>query len=292
MRRLLFLLALVGAPAAAQIAPPPAAPPPIAAATPVVAAPAVWNPAADYITPGQDLAGYHTWLAGHPLRPILVASFDNYLRRYQVGGVVPTWQLLRTATSWHRCGAQPFEVPPPSEWSHLVQTLRYVEAHVIPVIGPVEAVSAYRNPLLNSCAGGAPESAHRHFSAVDLVPLRPIDRDGLIRSLCAIHAWRGPGYQVGLGFYAFHRFHVDTTKFRKWGVDATPEASPCTSVLASLHIAEVTAKVAAEQQAAAAAAAASPSPAPVATPVTTSEPAPAEPAVATAPSPADTSPQH
>lgn len=228
MRALLPLLTLVAAPVAAQSTaqPGPAAVP--------------WHPAADYITPGQDEAGYRTWLASDPLRPTLAASFENYLRRYQVGAVVPTWQLLRTATSWHRCGAQPFEVPPPSEWSRVVQTLRYVDAHVVPVIGPVEVVSAYRNPVLNVCAGGSPESAHRHFSAVDMVPVRPIDRDGLIRSLCAIHAWRGAGYQVGLGFYAFHRFHVDTTKFRKWGVDGTPDASPCTSALADMHIAAVT----------------------------------------------------
>lgn len=200
--------------------------------------PPQWLPAAEYITEGQDEAGYHSWLAGDPLRPVLVESFEAYLRRYQVTGVVPTWQLLRTATSWHRCGAQPFEVPPAAEWSHVVQTLRYVEAHVVPVIGPVEAVSAYRNPILNQCAGGASDSAHKGFFAVDLVPIVPIERGAMIRSLCAIHAWRGSGYAVGLGFYGFHRFHVDSRSFRRWGADGSPGASPCTAALAASGIAD------------------------------------------------------
>ena len=123
---------------------------------------------------------------------------------------MPTWQLLRTATSWQRCGAQPFEVPPVGEWPNIVQTLRYIRDYVVPAVGPVEAVSAYRNPALNSCAGGAPESAHRHYSAIDMVPLRPITREALMATLCTVHRPARPRYGVGLGFYAFLRFHVDT----------------------------------------------------------------------------------
>ncbi len=59
----------------------------------------------------------------------------------------------------------------------------------MPVVGPVEAVSGFRNEGLNKCSGGAPESAHRHFYALDLVPQRAIGRAGLIRSLCRIHEW-------------------------------------------------------------------------------------------------------
>jgi hypothetical protein len=194
---------------AAQI---PATPP---AATPVQP----WDPAAAYITAGQDEPGYRNWYAATPLHPVQVKAFNAYLTQWGVGGVVPTWQLFRTATSWERCGAQPFEVPPPAEWPHIVQTLRYINDYVIPAVGPVEPVSGYRNPALNVCAGGAPESAHKHYSAVDLVPLRATTREQLMRTLCSAHARRGPDYGVGLGFYAFLRFHVDTTKFRRWNMD-------------------------------------------------------------------------
>ena len=98
-------------------------------------------------------------------------------RPYQVGGIVPTWQLLRTATSWQDCGGQPFEVPPTDEWPHIVQTLRYVHDYVDSRGRPGRAGVGLSQPALNHCAGGAPESAHKHYSAIDLVPLRPIDRE-------------------------------------------------------------------------------------------------------------------
>jgi hypothetical protein len=176
-----------------------------------------WQPAAGYVTAGQDEPGYRRWIMQHPTRSFQVASFHRYLSDAGVGFVVPTWQLLRTASQWQRCGAQPFEVPPLHEWANVVQTLRYVRDHVVPIVGPVEPVSAYRNPALNHCAGGARESVHQHLSAMDLVPLYPISRGSLISRLCAAHLAEGPRYSVGLGFYTKYRFHVDTWKFRTWG---------------------------------------------------------------------------
>ena len=190
----------------------------------------VWNPAADYITAGQDEPGYRSWFMALPVRANQVKAFNDYLATYEVAGIVPTWQLLRTATSWQRCAAQPFELPPTSEWPHIVQTLRYVRDYVVPAVGAVEPVSAYRNPMLNICAGGAPESAHKHYSAIDLVPLRQISREQLMRTLCSAHGRRGPDYGVGLGFYAFLRFHVDTTKYRRWNMDPAV-ASHCPPIV-------------------------------------------------------------
>jgi len=184
------------------------------------------GPAPIYITAGQDEPGYRNWYAASPGHAIGVTNFNQYLVTYGVGGIVPTWQLLRTATAWERCGAQPFEVPPPLEWPNIVQTLRYIRDYVIPAVGPVEPVSVYRNPYLNVCAGGAIESAHMHYSAIDMVPLRPTTREELMRTLCAVHARRGPDYGVGLGFYAFLRFHIDTTKYRRWGADTSSATCP------------------------------------------------------------------
>jgi hypothetical protein len=224
--RALVALALLMSPAAAAAQPAAQAigPPP-------------YNPAAAYITIGQDEAGYRAWYGTTALHAIQVKAFNDYLSQWGVGGIVPTWQLLRTATSWQRCGAQPFEVPPLAEWPHIVQTLRYVHDYVVPTVGPVEPVSGYRNPLLNVCAGGAPESAHKHYSAIDLVPLQPITREHLMHKLCAIHARRGTAYDVGLGFYAFLRFHVDTTKFRRWGAD--PGVASCPPIIRPADIATV-----------------------------------------------------
>jgi hypothetical protein len=179
----------------------------------------VWDPAAPYITVGQDEPGYRSWFLAAPWRAGQVRQFNDYLASAQVAGIVPTWQLFRTATSWKECGAEPFEIPPTGEWPHIVQTLRYIHDYVIPAVGPVEPVSTYRNPNLNRCAGGAPESAHKTYSAIDLVPLRPITREELMKALCVSHSEHGAPYNAGLGFYAYLRFHIDSTKFRRWNMD-------------------------------------------------------------------------
>ena len=178
-----------------------------------------WAPTEPYIVVGQDEPGYRNWYLASPTHAGQVKALNDYLVTYGVGGVVPTWQLLRTASDWYKCSAPAFEVPPTSEWPNLVQTLRYVREQVIPVLGPVEPVSVYRNPSLNQCAGGAQESAHRFMQAVDMVPLRPVTREAMMRTLCAIHARSGQSYGVGLGFYVGLRFHVDSRKFRTWGTN-------------------------------------------------------------------------
>lgn len=201
------------------------------AAHPAAAQP-IFNPAASYITAGQDEPGYRAWMARAGWRPVYVKAFNDYLVSNGVGGVAPTWQLLRTATDWSKCGAEPFEVPPVNAWPNIVAALRYVGAFVEPMIGPVEVVSVYRNPRLNACAGGAPESTHRTMGAVDMVPLRPTTRDALMTSLCRIHLASGSWNSIGLGFYKGLRFHIDAKKFREWGTAGAAGGYGCTAVMA------------------------------------------------------------
>jgi len=236
MRFLALVPLFAAAPATAQVVLP--APPTgkVVYAPGVPAQQATWDPIAPYIAAGQDEPGYRNWYIASPAHATSVKSYNDYLDQYGVAGIFPTWKLLRTATSWQRCGQQPFEVPPTSEWPHIVQTLRYIRDYVIPAVGPVEPVSTYRNPALNACAGGAPESAHKHYSAIDMVPLRQTSREQMMRTLCAVQARRGLDYQVGLGFYAFLRFHVDTTKYRRWNMDPSV-ASLCPPILKPVDVA-------------------------------------------------------
>ncbi len=199
-------------------------------AVPAAAQP--FNPAAAYVTAGQDEPGYRAWVAAHPSRPVYVKAFNSYLVTYGVGGVVPTWQLLRTATDWHKCGAQPFEVPPTAAWPNIVAALRYVGAFVEPSIGEVEVVSVYRNPALNACAKGAPTSTHLTMGAVDMVPLTPVTRESLMTQLCALHRASGERSWIGLGLYKGLRFHIDARKFREWGMAGRRGGFGCAAVLA------------------------------------------------------------
>ena len=211
MRLLLVLVLLIfGAPVGAQL----------------------FNPAAEYVTPGQDEPGYRAWVAAHPSRPVYVRAFNNYLTTYGVGGVAPIWQLLRTASHWERCHAQPFEVPPTEAWPNIVAALRYVGQYVEPGVGQVEVVSVYRNPALNACAGGAQESTHKTMGAIDMVPLTPISREALMTRLCTIHRDSGPRNFVGLGLYKGLRFHIDARKFREWGMSGARGGFGCAAVLA------------------------------------------------------------
>jgi hypothetical protein len=179
---------------------------------------------------GQTKADYLAWLAKDPGARAEVLSFKSYLEAAGVEDVVPTWQLVRTASKWRDCSGPRFEVAPASEWTHIAGTLRFVKAHVEPVIGDVEAVSGFRNAELNQCSGGARASAHRHFFALDLVPANDeLPRGAMIRSICKIHDFRGQDYGIGLGFYTGNRFHVDSKGFRRWGADGKGATSPCNS---------------------------------------------------------------
>ncbi|HEY7810504.1 MAG TPA: D-Ala-D-Ala carboxypeptidase family metallohydrolase [Allosphingosinicella sp.] len=182
---------------------------------------------------GQNKADYLAWLAKDPGARAEVLSFRSYLDAAGVQDVIPTWQLVRTASKWRDCSGPRFEVAPMGEWTHIAETLKFVKNHVEPVIGEVEAVSGFRNEELNQCSGGAKASAHRHFYALDLVPVREeISRGAMISSICRIHDLRGDDYGIGLGFYTGNRFHVDSKGFRRWGADGKGATSPCATGIA------------------------------------------------------------
>jgi hypothetical protein len=197
----------------------------LAAATLSLATPA----AAQSLPEGQGEAEYQAWLArGGPGRLAQVLSFESWQDVTGVRGVLPTWQVIRTASMWRQCNGEPFEVPPFRLWPGMVDTLRFIRDRVKPAVGDVEAVSGFRNPALNVCARGSDRSAHLDFFALDLIPKQPLTRRQLFDRLCPMHTRFGPAAGAGLGFYAFTRFHIDTRSFRRWGV-AGPLAneSPC-----------------------------------------------------------------
>jgi hypothetical protein len=190
----------------------------------VCAAPA----AAQELPEGQSESEFQAWLASSPGVRGQVLSVEAWQEAAGVRGVLPTWQMLRTASMWRECGGPPFEVPPHTFWPDMVRTLKFIRDRVRPAVGPVEAVSGFRNPTLNACARGSARSAHLDYFALDLVPLQPTTRRQLFDRICPVHAAYGAAAGVGLGFYTFLRFHIDTRGFRRWG-SAGPAGneSPC-----------------------------------------------------------------
>ena len=190
-----------------------------------------WHPAIAYVTVGQDEPGYRNWILASPNHALSVKAFNTYLTTYGVGGVVPTWQLIRTASDGQKCGHQPFEVPPTAHWPNIVQALRYIGAFVEPAVGEVEPVSAYRNPALNSCARGAATSTHLTGGAIDMVPLKQTSREALMEALCRVQLADGGWNGIGLGFYKGVRFHIDARKTREWGTAGAAGGWGCEAVL-------------------------------------------------------------
>src|SRR5215208_1007182 len=96
-----LLMIVTALPAAAQQAGdalPPSSPAPMIAYRSYQPVTRGWNPAAAYITPGQDFVGYQRWVLGGRWRTAWVRQFDAFLTAEGVRNIVPTWQLLRTAT--------------------------------------------------------------------------------------------------------------------------------------------------------------------------------------------------
>lgn len=190
------------------------------------------SPAAlEYVMTGQDEPGYRRWVAGDVSRPIRIKAFNDYLVTHGVGGVAPTWQLVRTASDWWKCSGQPFEVPPTAHWPNIVHALRFIGAFVEPAVGEVEVVSAYRNPALNRCAGGAATSTHLTGGGIDMVPVRPVAREALMVALCRVQLDKGWWNGIGLGFYKGLRFHIDARKSREWGTAGAAGGHGCAAVL-------------------------------------------------------------
>lgn len=144
-----------------------------------------------------------------------VTAFENYLVRARLDDVVPVGHLMRTATDWERCGGPVVELPPREQWPHMLKVLALVaDLKRLGILKQFEAVSNYRNPSLNDCAGGAPRSAHTHSFAMDLVaPRGGIDE----ARLCAFWRERGQPLEMGLGKYPSGRIHIDTAGYRTWG---------------------------------------------------------------------------
>lgn len=175
----------------------------------------------------RDTWLFAQWTAHNQTRP-----FRQMLVDARLYGVVPIHQLLRSASDWRLCHAEPFAVPPLAQWPDVRSTLRLLDLlRSEQVLGPFEVVSAYRNPTLNRCAGGAANSAHTRAFAVDLLLASAADA----QKLCGFWQRYGEVWNMGLGRYPSGRIHLDTAGYRTWGADFGPGSSFCPRLSATAH---------------------------------------------------------
>lgn len=167
----------------------------------------------------RDIWMFAQWAGDHENR-----RFREMLVDARLYGVVPIHQLLRSASDWRLCQASPFAVPPASQWPAVRSTLQLLKTLVDQgQLRQFEVVSAYRDPRLNVCAGGAPDSAHMRAFAVDV--LLPAWADP--NPLCRYWQQHGRVWNMGLGRYPSGRIHIDTAGYRTWGGDGGAGSSFC-----------------------------------------------------------------
>ena len=124
--------------------------------------------------------------------------------------------LLRQGSDWLDIDEPPFAIPPRDYWNNILPTLKLIRDELVPIIGPVDIVSAFRTERYNRKAGGSGKSKHKTFCGLDLVPVSNISRPELIEELRNLQARLGPESHMGLGIYSGLRFHIDTCGYRHW----------------------------------------------------------------------------
>lgn len=181
-------------------------------------------------------ANFQAWLS-NTQNKWRTEQYEQFLQRHQVYLVVPTYQLLRSARDWERCGAEPYAVPSSELWQNLVPTLHVLHKMVQGgILTDFEVTSVYRDSVLNQCAGGAAQSRHVQNSALDFrIGPEQITTAAQIRMITTSKSrlcdfWRnyGADYNLGLGVYASGQIHIDTQGYRTWGPDHTSSSSICT----------------------------------------------------------------
>jgi len=154
-----------------------------------------------------------------------VRELEQHLAQQDLATVLPLEQLLRSASSWHECRAEPYAVPPPAQWPAVVSVLRLLrELRAAGVVGAIEVHSGFREASLNACAGGAPRSAHQRGFAIDFTP---VDAPDPTARLCDFWRTHGPRWAMGLSRYPSGRIHIDTAGHRTWGADHTGRSAVC-----------------------------------------------------------------
>ena len=164
-----------------------------------------------------------------------VREYEVFLEKNGVGNIIPSFELMRTARDWQRCGRAQYMVPNQELWANQIPTLRVFKYLVAAnILTDFEVTSVYRDLPLNQCAGGASSSRHLYNSAIDfrIGPQYPQASDyGYIENtkfkLCQFWQQHGPGLNMGLGLYASGQIHIDTQGFRTWGPDLTRNSSMC-----------------------------------------------------------------
>ena len=170
----------------------------------------------------RDASTFAAWRVAHDAP---VSEFQQHLEAHQLAGVLEPHELLKSASDWRSCDAEPYAVPPREQWPAVLSVLRLLkELQGLGILGPLTVHSGYRGPALNACAGGAPGSAHLRAFALDVTPQGGEDPTA---RLCSFWREHGRDWRMGFSRYPSGRLHIDTAGYRTWGADHTGQSAVC-----------------------------------------------------------------
>ncbi len=186
------------------------------------------------LAPKTVPASYNYWLATGDNR-VRAREYERFLEQNNVGNIIPSFELFKTARSWEKCNSSEYMVPNRELWQNQLPTLKVFKYLVASkVLTDFEVTSVYRDLTLNQCAGGAPSSRHLFNSAIDfrIGPVYPRAEDyahieNSKFKLCQFWSQYGQSFNMGLGLYATGQIHIDTQGYRSWGPDLTRNSSMC-----------------------------------------------------------------
>ena len=113
-------------------------------------------------------ASYRIWL-NQGENYARVREYEQFLTRNNLAHIIPSFELLRTARDWQKCGRSEYMVPNRELWNNSLSTLRVFKYLIAAkILTDFEVTSVYRDLPLNQCAGGASSSKHLFNSAIDL----------------------------------------------------------------------------------------------------------------------------
>lgn len=177
---------------------------------------------------------YNSWIAVTN-NLYQVRQYEKFLDNNQVGNIIPSYELLRSARDWQKCGHAEYSVPPQELWANQIPTLKIFKYLIASkVLTDFTVTSVYRNMALNRCAGGAASSKHVMNSAIDfrIGPQYPqasdyMEIENTKFKLCRFWYQYGQSLNMGLGLYASGQIHIDTQGYRTWGPDTSRQSSMC-----------------------------------------------------------------
>lgn len=147
------------------------------------------------------------------------SEYRQIINEFERAGVtheLPLYLVLLQGTNWRLNGKSAFTIPKKESWPNMINTLIFIEQHLMPELGLLVPVSGDRTVEYNIISGGAKRSRHLQFCALDLVPVKKYSRQELHKKLKAIHRKYGPKFNIGLGLYSGVRFHIDSCGYRSW----------------------------------------------------------------------------